>query len=68
MNLSPKTLLYLNIALLFLFTFRFFSLLFQGFKTGNYSILTISILALALIFNISQIIKYSKIINNSDDK
>ncbi len=68
MNLSPKTFLYLNVVLLFVFTYNFFSRLFLAFKSTEFDYLRLSITGAALIFTVYQIIKYSKIINNSDDK
>ena len=68
MNLSPKTFLFLNVALLFFFSYRFFSKLFVAFKTGDYDFFRLGLTAAALLFTIFQIIKYSKIVNNSDDK
>ncbi len=68
MNLSPKTILYLYVALLFFFTYRFFSRLFIAFKSNEFDYLRLGITAAALIFTVFQIIKYSKMINNSDDK
>ena len=68
MNLSPKTILYINVALLFYFSYRFFSKLFIGFKTNDFDFFRLGLTGLALAYVIFQVIKYSKIINNSDVK
>ncbi len=67
MNLSPKTLLYINVALLFFFTYRFFSRLFAAFKTNDYDF-RLALTGAAIVLIIFQVIKYSKMINNSNDK
>lgn len=64
MKLTNTTKIYLNVALLFVFTFLFAKRLFTSIHTNDYNYLKLTLNIMVLAITIFQIIKLSKIENN----
>lgn len=64
MKITNTTKIYLNVALLFVFTFLFANRLFTSIKTNDYNYLRLILNVIVIAITIYQIIKLSKIENN----